>query len=85
MTYDPNDPDRPLDPRNTRFTPAEERSSGMVWGTLAVLAILIIGGVLLYSGGDRTRTASNQPTTTQSTTTQSTPAPSPGPAPTPKQ
>jgi hypothetical protein len=70
MTYvDPNDPNRRSDPRYAN----EERNSAMAWGVLAVLAILVIGGFLLYHNTEHTQTASNAPAVTQ-------PAPTPAPA-----
>ena len=87
MTF-PDDPNRPLDtdrPLGTsRFE--SERSRGMAWGALAVIALLVIGGFLFYSSDtNRTDTASNNPTASRTT-----PIPAPGPttpapAPTPKQ
>ena len=90
MTFpdDPNRPlgtDRPLE-TSTRYYESD-RSSGMAWGAIVVIAILVIGGILFYSSDtNRTNTASNNPPAV----TQKTPTPAPGPttptpAPTPKQ
>ena len=77
MTYEPNDPrNRPLGgPGTFGADPRDERSPGMAWGGLAVIAALIIGGFLWYNSGrdTGTRTAS-VPTTTQSAPAPSAPA-----------
>jgi hypothetical protein len=80
MTFDDrNDPNRPRDAPRT-YEPREERSSGMVWGTLGVLAVLIAGGFFFYNSGSRApdRTASNN--TTQVVPSTPTPGPATGPA-----
>ena len=88
MTF-PDDPSRPLGtdrPLGTSRPFENERSRGMAWGALAVIALLVIGGFLFYSSDtNRTDTASNNPTASKIT-----PIPTPGPttpapAPTPKQ
>jgi hypothetical protein len=63
MTFS-NDPNRPM----SRTMDASRRRSGTMWGVIAALALLIVGGFMLFSGnGDRTTTASNTtPSVTQS-------------------
>ena len=73
MTYriDPNRPlggplHRPVD---------HERSTKMVWGTLAALAVLLVAGFMFYSSGEHgPQTVSSTPAATQMT---SAPAPAP--------
>jgi hypothetical protein len=73
MTYDPNDPRRPV----------VRESDGMGAGTMAgiAFALLLFLGVMFwaFAGGDR-QTAST-PTTPPATTGQRAPAPAPAPAP----
>lgn len=82
MTFqdDPNRP-RPVgDPLLNRDASGRRiESTGMGWGIpLAIAAVVLIGGLFLYSSGtDRTTTASN---TAPSVTTTTKPAPAPTPA-----
>jgi len=74
MTYQ-GDPNHPLGGPPHRYA-QNERSRKMVWGTFAVLAILVLAGFMFYnSGGHGPQTASNN---SPAVTT-------PAPASTPKQ
>ena len=87
MTF-PDDPNRPLDTDRPLGTSRLEnqRSRGMAWGAIAVIALLVIGGFLFYSSdANRTDTASNNPTASQMTPIPTPGPPTPAPAPTPKQ
>ena len=83
MTYQ-GDPNHPLGGPPHRYA-QNERSRKMVWGTFAVLAILVLAGFMFYnSGGHGPQTASNN----SSAVTQPTPVPgptTPAPAPPPQQ
>ena len=58
MTYQ-GDPNHPLGGPPHRYA-QNERSRKMVWGTFAVLAILVLAGFMFYnSGGHGPQTASN--------------------------
>lgn len=74
MTYDPNDPRRPV-----------PESDGMGAGTIAgiAFALLLFLGVMFwaFSSGDRQTASTGSP---PATTGQRAPAPSPTPAPPPK-
>jgi hypothetical protein len=75
MTMDPNTR-RPLDDDRRRPLDDERDGRPWSWGILAVLAILIIGGLVYYGSRDRTQTAS---TGTSSPATQSGPTTTGGP------
>ncbi len=93
MTFQESDPnrrtsdrpviDQPLSDLHVR-RPVYERSSGAAWIVpLVLLAVLAIGGMMIYSSSDNTTTASNN---TPAATTQTAPAgparvPAPAPAP----
>jgi hypothetical protein len=82
MTFqdDPNRPRPAGDPLLNRDASGRRiESAGMGWGIpLAIAAVVLIGGLFLYSSGsDRTTTASNTPAVT--TTTKPAPAPSTAP------
>ena len=78
MTYQ-NDP---TPPGSGPLNGNNERSTRMVWATLAVLAVLIVAGFMFYnSGGHGPQTASNNtPSVTQTNPSgpeRTTPAPAP--------
>jgi hypothetical protein len=82
MTFqdDPNRPRPAADPLLNRDANGRRiEGTGMGWGIpLAIAAVVLIGGLFLYSSGtDRTTTASNTPVTT---TTKPAPAPMNPPA-----
>jgi hypothetical protein len=74
MTYDPNDPRRPM--------PVRDDDAGMSAGMIAgiALALLLFLGVMFWavSSGDRQTASTNTP---PATTGQRAPAPAPSPAP----
>ena len=86
MTMNPNDPNfrdgTPRDPEAMR-----DGSDKTLWGVIAVIAILVAGGLLFYSSGGHgpDRTASNSPPATQTgATTGSGPGPTINPPASPK-
>ena len=90
MTFQNNDPNRPMSPNSNLRRPASENTSAMsTWGIpAAIAAVVIVGGLFLYNSmGDRhTTTANNNaPTTTQVTPVTPTPTPAPANNPAPKQ
>lgn len=78
MTYDPNDPRRPLEPRS----PVVRESDGMSAGAMAgiAFALLLFLGVIFwaFSTSDRQSASTDTP---PATTGQRAPAPAPTPAP----
>lgn len=69
MTDPPSDPNR-LDEPRTEDVAQEERSSGMAYGALAVIVLLIISGFIYYNHSESTQTASNSaPSVTRSAPT----------------
>ena len=78
MTYE-NDPNRPLGTEPYVERPVARESAGMGWGIpLAVAALVLIGGLFLFTtGGDRTTTASNNRGPITNNVPTQTPAPMP--------
>lgn len=80
MIRNRDDMNRPLDARDDPFDPRETRTSRSAfgWGLALLAAVLIIGGIVLFSSGDnRTSTASNDHGTITTNAPTQTPPPIP--------
>jgi hypothetical protein len=83
MTFHEHDPNRRIDDPYVRQPVPEGRSNAGWMVPLALVAILAIGGLMMYSASDNTTTTARNDAPVSRQTTPTTPSAVPAPAPTP--